>query len=94
MENEIYTNYSNHTLTVNERKNIVITGIVKIESFDEEEFLMETSMGPLVLKGSGLEIIKLDTHLGTVNIKGNIDSVTYTDTTKKKESGVFNKLFK
>ena len=35
----------NHSITINERKNIIITGVKKIESFDEEEFFMETSMG-------------------------------------------------
>ena len=38
----------------------------KIESFDENEFFMETSMGNLTLKGEGLEIIKLDTYQGNV----------------------------
>ncbi len=36
----------------------------KIESFDSEEFLMETTLGYLVIKGNELEIIKLDTYQG------------------------------
>ena len=32
----------------------------KIDNFDEYEFLIETSMGYLLIKGSNLEIIKLD----------------------------------
>ena len=35
----------NHNVTINERKNIVISGVKKIDSFDNEEFLLETSMG-------------------------------------------------
>ena len=38
---EISTNLS-HSFSVSERKNIIITGVVKIESFDKEEFLLET----------------------------------------------------
>ena len=53
---DIISNY-NHNITINERKNIVISGVKKIESFDEEEFLLETAMGFLVIKGSELEII-------------------------------------
>ena len=30
---------------------------------------METSMGYLIVKGEGLEIVKLDTYQGNVNIK-------------------------
>ena len=85
----------NHSVTVNERKNIIITGVKKIESFDEEEFFMETSMGNLTLKGENLEIIKLDTYQGNVSIKGKLDSISYSEgESKEKEGGIFNKLFK
>ncbi len=85
----------NHSITINERKNIIITGVKKIESFDEEEFFMETSMGNLTLKGQGLEIIKLDTYQGNVSIKGKLDSISYSEgQVKEKDGGLFNKLFK
>lgn len=84
-----------HGVTLNERKSIIITGVRKIDSFDEEEFRLETTMGDMILKGSELEIIKLDTYQGNVSIKGKIDSLIYTDGGKKdKENSVFNKLFK
>jgi len=83
----------NHNITINERKNIIISGVKKIDSFDKEEFLLESTMGNIVIKGSELEIIKLDTYQGSVSIKGIINSVSYTDINKKEES-VFSKLFK
>lgn len=83
----------NHNITINERKNIMITGVKKIESFDNEEFLLETTMGNIIIKGSDLEIIKLDTYQGSVSIKGVIVSLNYSDGGKKEE-GVFSKLFK
>ena len=85
-------NNLNHNITINERKNIIISGVKKIESFDYEEFLLETTMGNIVIKGSELEIIKLDTYQGTVSIKGVINSLNYD--TVKKEEGMFSKLFK
>lgn len=86
----------NHTLSLNERKNLTVTGVKKIENFDEEEFLMDTTMGYLIMKGEGLEIIKLDTYQGNVTIKGKVNSLTYIEgkNTKTKEEGIFNKLFK
>lgn len=86
-----------HGITIAERKNIVISGVKKIESFDSDEFLMETSLGFLVIKGSELEIIKLDTYQGNVSIKGRIDSLMYLDNNsgkKEKENSLLNKLFK
>ena len=85
----------NHNVNMTDRKNIMITGLKKIDSFDNEEFLMDTSMGYVMLKGEGLEIIKLDTFQGTVSIKGKVNSFQYMEGKKKeKEDGVFNKLFK
>ncbi|MBE6144941.1 MAG: sporulation protein YabP [Firmicutes bacterium] len=86
----------NHNVTINERKNIVISGVKKIDSFDDEEFLMETTMGYVIIKGNDLEIIKLDTYQGNVSIKGKINSLTYMETAnkKEKEDGFFSKLFK
>lgn len=83
----------NHNITINERKNIIITGVKKIDSFDKEEFLLETTLGNLTIKGHELEIIKLDTYQGSVSIKGTIVSLNYNDSVKKEES-MFSKLFK
>lgn len=78
-----------------DRSNISITGVNKIVSFDDEEFLMETIMGNLRILGSTLELLKLDTTDGIVKIKGKINSYTYIDEKiKNKESSIINKLFK
>lgn len=86
----------NHGISLAERKNIVVTGVKKIESFDKEEFLMDTTLGFLNIKGDGLEIIKLDTYQGNVSIKGRIDSLVYVDNDvkKNKEESFLGKLFK
>lgn len=86
----------NHGISISERKNIMITGVKKIESFDNEEFIMETTLGYLVIKGEELEIIKLDTYQGNVSIKGRVDALSYLDSNNKKdkENTLLNKLFK
>lgn len=86
----------NHNINIVQRKNINITGVKKIDNFDENEFLLETSMGYLLIKGSNLEIIKLDTYQGDISIKGKIDSLNYSEKTdkKNKNESVFSKLFK
>ena len=88
-------NSFNHGISVAERKNIVVSGVKKIESFDNEEFLMDTTLGFLSIKGEELEIIKLDTYQGNVSIKGKINSLVYTDTSikKNKEESFFRHLY-
>lgn len=90
---EIDTNLS-HSYSVSERKNIIISGIIRIDSFDSEEFLIDTVQGFMNIKGENLEVIKLDTYQGNITIKGKINSVMYIDENIKKESTIFNKLFK
>ncbi|HPF83496.1 MAG TPA: sporulation protein YabP [Bacilli bacterium] len=91
---DMITNF-NHNVTISERKNIIISGVKKIDSFDDEEFLLETTMGFLIIKGTGLEIIKLDTYQGNVSIKGKVNSINYLENNKKeKEENMFSKLFK
>lgn len=95
MDKESIQNY-NHSITIVERKSILITGVKKIDSFDEEEFLMETVMGYLVLKGENLELLKLDTMQGNVSIKGLLKSFAYVEEGQKKdkENSLINRLFK
>ncbi len=87
--------YGSHEVKITDRSIISLTGINKINSFDEEEFLMESNMGLILLKGEGLEIVKLDTHDGNVKIKGKLNSYAYIENVKKtKEESLLSKLFK
>lgn len=95
MDNEAI-NVGSHSITINERKNIIITGVKKIDSFDDEEFLLETTMGYIIIKGNDLEIIKLDTYQGNISIKGKINNLNYVENLnkKEKEDSIIGKLFK
>ena len=86
----------NHTVNIIKRSSINISGVKKIDNFNDKEFLLETIMGEMCIKGLNLEIVKLDTYQGDVAIKGKIDSIIYSDikNKKNKEESIFSKLFK
>lgn len=85
----------NHNVNMVDRKNIIISGVKKIDNFDSKEFILETTMGYMNIKGSELEIVKLDTYQGNVSIKGIINSIIYLDNNKKEKEDTFlSKLFK
>lgn len=84
----------NHNINMIDRKNIAISGVKKIDSFDDKEFILETTMGLMNIKGNELEIIKLDTYQGNVAIKGIINSIIYLDSKKEKEESFLSKIFK
>ena len=96
MDNAKVYDSTKHEVKVIDRSLIYLSGIDKIISFDNEEFLMDTTLGFLVIKGSELEIIKLDTYQGNVSIKGNVDSLSYAvkGVKKEKDESFLNKLFK
>lgn len=94
MDNAKVYDSTKHEVKVIDRSLIYLSGIDKIISFDSEEFLMESIMGIILLKGENLEIVKLDTHDGMVSIKGTINSMIYDDGKKKDTETFLGKLFK
>ncbi len=94
-DNTNISNY-NHSISLLERKTMVITGVKKIENFDNLHFLLETTMGFMIIKGEDLSLIKLDTLAGNVTIKGMINAIDYVleDSKKNKENSILNRLFK
>lgn len=87
--------FGSQELKMIDRATIALSGISKIVSFDDEEFLMESVLGNIQLKGEQLELLKLDTNEGNVKIKGKINSFEYLDgKIKNKEDSLISKLFK
>ncbi|MEK3800839.1 sporulation protein YabP [Peribacillus sp. FSL H8-0477] len=84
-----------HDVIMRGRRLLDITGVKQVESFDNEEFLLETSMGFLSIRGHNLQMKNLDVDKGIVSIKGKIDDLVYLDEhTGEKAKGFFGKLFK
>lgn len=93
-DNSSINNY-NHSVNLLERKTLVITGVKKIDTFDKVHFILDTTMGFMIIKGDGLELIKLDTLSGNVTIKGTINSLEYVIENKKSnDEGIISRLFK
>ncbi|MFC5468585.1 sporulation protein YabP [Cohnella suwonensis] len=77
------------------RKSLDITGVGNVESFDNEEFLLETECGFLTVRGQNLHMKNLSLEQGLVSIEGTIHSLVYLDgSAGAKSKGLFGKLFK
>ncbi|MEY8351106.1 sporulation protein YabP [Bacillus cereus] len=84
-----------HDIIMRGRRVIDITGVKQVESFDSEEFLLETVMGFLTIRGQNLQMKNLDVEKGIVSIKGKINEMLYIDENQgEKAKGFFSKLFK
>ena len=86
---------NNHNVRIYDRNLIELSGINKIISFNNEQFLLDSILGTIDIKGQDLEILQLNTENGNVKIKGTINSLIYFDGKKKeKEDSFLAKIFK
>lgn len=84
-----------HHVRIDNRKEIEINGVKEIDSFDNEEFLLETTMGYLIIRGENLQLINLNVDEGIVQIKGKLYEFMYVDEHyEEKAKGIFSRLFK
>jgi len=84
-----------HNIQINNRKETEINGVKDIDSFDNEEFLIETVMGYLVIRGQNLQLKNLNVDEGLVQIKGKVFEMAYVDEQQSgRAKGLFSKLFK
>lgn len=65
-------------------------------SFDENEIILETDQGMLMIKGSDLHVNRLMLDKGEVDIDGKFDSFTYSEQTSMSAKGesLLARLFK
>ncbi|WLR50914.1 sporulation protein YabP [Bacillus tianshenii] len=90
-----HSQQAQHDVMMKGRRTLEITGVKVVESFDEEEFLIETVMGFLTVRGQNLQMKNLDSEKGIVSIKGRIFEMIYLDEHQaEKAKGFFSKLFK
>ena len=47
-----------HKLTLNERKNLTMTGVTEVVSFEESAVVLKTSLGLLTVQGQELKLKK------------------------------------
>lgn len=96
MEDLNNLNKKAHKVSMNNRRNVSITGVNDVLSFDVKEVLLETELGMLMMKGADLHISRLSLEKGEVDVEGKIDSLTYSehDSFAKKSESLLGKLFK
>ncbi len=82
-----------HSLILENRKNLSLSGVKDVSVFDEQNVVLITEMGELSVKGTGLHIGKFSVETGELNLDGEIDSLVYSDISQN-EGGFFKRLFK
>lgn len=81
-----------HNIILENRNNLTLSGIKKVENFDEDNIVLITEMGELTIKGENLHISKMDVDLGDMKIDGKIVGLVYNENIKG--TSVIKRLFK
>lgn len=76
-----------HKVLMNARKSAEITGVRDVRSFDEQEIVLETELGILMISGTDLHVGRLTLEKGEIDITGRINSMVYTELKGKLKSG-------
>lgn len=74
-----------HKLVMSNRRTCNLTGVSDVLSFDENEIILETDQGMLMMKGKELHVSRLMLDKGEVDVDGRIDSITYSEQGTKSE---------
>ena len=84
-----------HRLVLQDRGNMTITGVVKVQTVDPKEIVMETEQGMLHIKGEKLDVKQLDLQNAFVEISGQVDALIYPRGAQGSSRGnLFGKIFK
>lgn len=76
-----------HQINLINRRNGTISGVVDVLSFDENEILLDTTEGRLIIKGKNLHVGRLQLEQGEVDMDGEVESMVYSAKGQKTKNG-------
>ncbi len=81
-----------HSLQLENRNGLKMTGVTDVEAFDEECVTAYTDYGCLSISGSALHIDELNIKNGVLQISGEVSALVYSSK-KSKEKGFLKRVF-
>ena len=88
------TERQTHEIRLGMRKELSVTGVKEVVSFDDHCVILCSICGELAVEGSDLKVGVLDTERGVVTLAGRIDNLCYTDEKPTEKGGFLGKLFR
>ena len=81
-----------HRVLLEEREQLVISGVEEVESFDENTIFLTTAQGSLEIQGEGLHIEKLSLDGGDLKVEGRVNALVYGEENRSR-GGLLSRLF-
>ncbi|MEZ4358407.1 MAG: sporulation protein YabP [Eubacteriales bacterium] len=83
-----------HKVTIDSRERANVTGVLDVDSFNENEIIFITTCGAITINGEDLHINRLNLEEGQLIIDGVIQSLDYSDHEERRNRGFFSKVFR
>ncbi len=68
-----------HQLVLDDRRQLSVSGVSEVDSFDDQAIVAHTTRGDLTVRGDDLHILHLNTESGELSLEGHIRSLEYTE---------------
>jgi len=83
-------------LILESREKLSVTGIIEVDSFNDEEIIADTELGLLTVRGENLRINRLNLDHSELVVEGNIGSCEYSgrEGQRGKNGGFLAKMFR
>lgn len=85
-------NLKPHNLILENRQSLSLSGVTDVESFNDTEISLYTSMGDLVVRGKNLHVEAINLDTGDMSISGEIKSMVYGDKNRTKKLSLWGKV--
>ena len=80
-----------HRVILEEREQLIISGVEEVESFDESAIYLTTGQGALEIQGEGLHIEKLSLDGGDLKVEGRVNALLYGEENRSR-GGLLSRL--
>ncbi len=81
-----------HSVVLEGREKLFVTGVEAAESFDEAELILHTAQGVLRVGGGELHVERLDLEAGELSLTGLVSALDYLET--EPGGSLFSRLFR
>ena len=68
-----------HKLCLNQRRELTMTGVTEVVSFEETAVVLRTALGTLIVQGTGLQLKTLSLDGGQVAVDGAVSALIYEE---------------
>lgn len=83
-----------HNVIMEGRKKLILSGVLEVISFEEDNVELKTTSGNLTVRGDEMRMANYNSETGDLEISGNIYALVYTNDSANSKSNFIKRIFK